>query len=360
MREILANLERWRREDEAVALATLVRVEGSAPQVAGARMWVTCNGEMTGSVSGGCVESDVYERALEVLDCGQPVLAQYGVADELDLGVGLSCGGVIDVLIEPLVITEVWQRLLQALEQHQPAALAVGLMPRPLLGRKLVVVRDQDATGSIDSRLDPWVVTEALRLQANGGTCVVTGPWMDGEATIFIEGFAPPRRLLIIGATHTAVALCHLGKALDFHITIIDPRTLYATAERFPEADRIIHAWPAEALDAAPIDANTCIAVLAHDPKLDLPALARALRSEAGYVGVMGSRKTHERRRAELRKAGFSERELLRLHAPIGLDIGARTPEEISVAIIAEMLAVRYGRHAAGLTEKRDLADAAP
>ncbi len=360
MKEILASLERWRREDEAVALATLVRVEGSAPQVPGARMWVTRNGEMVGSVSGGCVESDVYERALQVLDGGQPVLAHYGIADELDLGVGLSCDGVIDVLIEPLVATEVWQHLLQALDQHQPAALAVGLTPQPLLGRKLVVVGNRPAAGSIDPSLDPWVVTEARRQLANGGTCVTTRPWTDGEATIFIEGFAPPRRLLIIGATHTAVALCHMGKALDFHITVIDPRTLYATAERFPEADQIVHAWPAEALDAVPIDAGTCIAVLAHDPKLDLPGLARALRSEAGYIGVMGSRRTHERRRAELRKAGFSERDLLRLHAPIGLDIGARTPEEIALSILAEMLAVRGGRHAASLTSRRGLADAAP
>lgn len=345
MREILAHLSRWQQENEQIALATLVRVHGSAPQPPGARMCLTRSGKMAGSVSGGCVENDVFERALQVLDGGQPVLARYGIADELGLEVGLTCGGVIDVLIEPFVAAEAWHSLLQALEKQRPAALAIGLTPPPLLGRRLAVVGD-DAVGSIEPSLDQQVIASAHRLLANGGTCVVARPWQSDEATIFIESFPPLRRLFIIGATHTAVALCRLAKAVGFHVTVIDPRSLYATGERFPEADQIVNCWPAEALDAATLDGNAYVAVLAHDPKLDLPALRRALRSEAAYIGVMGSRRTHERRSMELRQAGFSDVDLRRLRAPIGLDIGARTPGEIALATLAEMVAIRSGRDA--------------
>jgi xanthine dehydrogenase accessory factor len=358
MRELLAHLSRWQREDEQIAMATLVRVQGSAPQPPGARMCSTRSGKLVGSVSGGCVESDVFERALQVLDSGKAVLAPYGIADNLGLEVGLTCGGVIDVLIEPFVPVETWHALLEALENQRPAALAIGLTPPLLLGRRLAVVDDETAVGSIDPSLDRHVIASAHHLLANGGTCLLARPWQGGEATIFIEGFPAPRRLFIIGATHTAVALCRLAKAVGFHITVVDPRTLYATAERFPDADQIVHSWPAEALAAATLDGNACVAVLAHDPRLDLPALAQALRSKAGYIGVMGSRRTHERRIAQLRQEGFCDDDVLRLYAPIGLDIGARAPEEIALAILAEMLAVRYGKGATALGSRRAIIDA--
>ena len=352
MRDVFAALDRWQQQDGDIALATLVVVRGSAPRVPGARLCVTRSGRMAGSVSGGCVENDVFERALEVLDRGQPVVASYGIADEFAFQVGLSCGGRIDVLIEPFVATAAWQALRHTLEQQQPAALAIGLTPSSLLGRKLTVLSHDAAVGCIDPTLDPQVTAEARRLLLEGGTRVLTVPWSGEEATIFIEAFPPPLRLFVVGATHTAIALCRMAKGLGFRVTIIDARSLYATPERFPEADELLRASPGEVLDAADLGAYSYVVILTHDPKFDLPALARALRSEARYIGVMGSRSTHARRRQQLQEEGFSAADLARIRAPIGLDLGARTPEEIALAILAEMLAVRSGTDGRPLSER--------
>ncbi|MFQ5666613.1 MAG: XdhC family protein [Candidatus Binatia bacterium] len=354
MRDILADLERWREQDEHIALATLVAVRGSAPRAPGARLCLTRSGRMAGSVSGGCVENDVFARALQVLDHGQPVVASYGIADEFAVQVGLSCGGRIDVLIEPFGASDAWHALRHALEQQRPAALAVGLTPSSLLGRKLAVVGSHATVGCIDPSLDQQVRTEARRLLVEGGTRVLTIPWSDKEATVFVEAFPPPLRLFVVGATHTAIALCRLAKGLGFHVTILDARSLYATTERFPEADEILCGTPGNTLQVATLDEYAYVVVLTHDPKFDVPALAHALRSGARYIGVMGSRGTHARRRERLQQEGFSEGALARIRAPIGLDLGARTPEEIALAILAEMLAVRSGRSGRPLSERRD------
>jgi xanthine dehydrogenase accessory factor len=351
MKDIFAAVDRWEQQGEEIAIATLVGVHGSAPRTSGARFCLTRSGKMAGSVSGGCVENDVFERALEVLDHGQAVVTSYGIADEDAFQVGLSCGGTIDVLIEPFAPTAAWQALREALQQHQPAALAIGLTPSLLLGRKLAVLHDATA-GGIDPTLDAQVVVEARHLFLQGGTSVLTVPWSGEDATIFVEAFAPPLRLFIVGATHTAIALCRMAKCLGFRISIVDARSMYATAERFPEADELLWALPGEVLEAAKLDAYSYVVVLTHDPKFDVPALARALRSEARYIGVMGSRGTHARRRQHLQEQGFGDVDLGRIRAPIGLDLGARTPEEIAVAILAEMLAVRYGRDGRPLSER--------
>jgi xanthine dehydrogenase accessory factor len=352
MKEILGDLDRWQREDEEIALATLVRLRGSAPRLPGARLCLTRSGKMVGSVSGGCVENEVYERAMRVLDSAQPELVSYGIADEMGFEVGLSCGGSIDVLIEPFSAGDVWKVVRQALEDQQPAALSIGLSPGALLGRKLAVGAE-DALGSIDPSLDQEVAAQARRLLLNGGTRVLTLPWRGEQGSIFIEAFPPPSRLFIVGATHTAMPLCRMAKGLGFRVSVIDARSTFATGERFPEADELQRAWPDDALHGAVLDAYAYVVVLTHDPKFDLPTLALALRSQARYIGVIGSRVTHERREAELRQRGFTEGDLARIRAPIGLDIGARTPEEIAVAILAEMLAVRYGRDGRPLRERR-------
>jgi xanthine dehydrogenase accessory factor len=308
---------------------------------------------MAGSVSGGCVENDVFERAMQVLDGGQPVVASYGIADELGFQVGLSCGGSIDVLIEPFTATEAWQALRQAVESQRPAALAIGLTPTSLLGRKLAVLGDDTAVGSIDPSLDQQVAAEARRLLLEGGTRVLALPWRGEESTIYIEAFPPPLRLFIVGATHTAIALCRMAKGLGFRVSVIDARSTFASGERFPDADEVLRAWPDDVLDEATLDAYSYVVVLTHDPKFDLPTLARALRSGARYIGAMGSKDTHERRKAHLRQQGFTEADLARIRAPIGLDIGGRTPEEIALAILAEILAVRYGRDGRALGERR-------
>jgi xanthine dehydrogenase accessory factor len=351
MREIFFHLDRWQRRAEDIALATVVQLSGPAPRPSGARFGVTRSGKMAGSVSGGCVESDVFEHALRVLDDGRPALVHYGAADEAGFDVGLACGGSIDVLIEPFAPTEAWQAVREALEGHRPAALCVGLAPDALLGRKLAVLDDGSCAGSVDPALDGPLIAEARRLLLEGGATVLDLPWQGEEGRVFVEAFPQQPRLFIVGATHTAIPLCRMAKELGFRVAVIDVRSAFATEERFPEADELIRTWPDEALEAARLDAAAHVVALTHDPKFDLPALATALRSEAGYIGALGSRVTHERRKAQLREQGFGDAELARIRTPVGLDIGSRTPGEIALSILAEMVAARRGRDGRPLFE---------
>jgi xanthine dehydrogenase accessory factor len=342
MKDILAELDLWQRDREEIAIATLVRLRGSAPRRPGARLCVTRGGRMAGSVSGGCVENAILDRARAVLDGGAAVLASYGIADDVAFRVGLSCGGAIDVLIEPFRPTAPWQAARHAVEHERPAVLAVALGPAALLGRQLALLEDGSTVGSIDPGLDRQVSADAQRLLPVGGTRVITVAWQGGEASVFLEGFTPPPRLFIVGATHVAVSLCRMAKELGFRVSVIDARGVFATAERFPDTDELLEEWPDRVLAERRLDARSYVVILTHDPKFDVPALALTLRSAAGYIGIIGSRKTHERRRARLRtEHGFTDAELDRIHAPIGLAIGAETPQEIALAIIAEMVAVR-------------------
>ncbi len=353
MREVLSDLEKWQQAHEQIALATLVRVRGSAPRLPGARMCVTRSGRMAGSVSGGCVENDVFEHAMQVLDSGQPRLTTYGITDEIGLQVGLSCGGSIDVLIEPFIAAEAWEATRQAVADQRPAALCIGLAPVTLLGRKLAVRPDGTTAGSIDRAVDGEVGAAARELLATGGTRILAVPWQGQEARIYIEAFPPPPRLFIVGATHIAAVLCRMAKGLGFRVIVIDPRGLYATRERFPDADELLTEWPHAVLDGANLDAFSYVVVLTHDPKFDVPTLATALRSQARYIGVMGNRRTFAHRKARLIEQGFGEAEVSRIRAPIGLDLGGRTPDEMALAILAEMTAVRYGKTGHPLAEEK-------
>ena len=344
MTELFADLDRWSRDGEEIALATLVAVRGSAPRLPGARMGLTRSGKLSGSVSGGCVENDVLEHGAKVLADGRPALVTYGIADEQGWEVGLSCGGSIDVLIEPFRDDELWRALRGAVENRAPAAWAIGLAPAELLGRKLLVLGDDATCGAIDPALDPEVIAEARRLLPEEGTRTLALPRGDTEARIFVEALPPLFRLFIVGATHIATHLCRLACQVGFRVTVIDPRTPFASTERFPEADEVLRAWPGEVLGEATLDAYAYVVTLTHDFKIDIPALTCALRSEARYVGALGSRGTHARRVERLVETGFGEDELARIRAPIGLDLGGRRPEEIALAILAEMLAVRHGR----------------
>ena len=352
MREILADLDRWGEQKEEIALATLIRVRGGAPRRPGARLCLTRTGKMAGSVSGGCVENDVYERAVQVLDSGQPVVASYGISDELGIEVGLSCGGSIDVLIEPFAADEAWQTVRQAVEAQRAVALALGLAPAILAGRKLAVRNDGTVVGSIDPSVDQEVTAAARRLLLQAGTRLLTLASQGAEAMVFVEAFAPPLRLFIVGATHAAIALCRMAKGLGFRVIVIDARGVYATRERFADADELLVAAPGAVLEQAALDSSSHVVILTHDAKFDVPALAVALRSGAGYIGIMGSRATHTRRRVQLAQQGFTATDFVRIRAPIGLDLGACTPEEIALAILAEMVAVRYGRDGRALTDK--------
>jgi xanthine dehydrogenase accessory factor len=353
MRDILSHLDRWHRRAEEIALATVVEVRGSAPRPAGARLAVTRSGGMAGSVSGGCVESDVFERALQVLDDGRPALVEYGAADDESFAVGLACGGSIDVLIEPFEPAEAWRVLRGALDRHEPAALCIGLAPEALLGRQLVLSADGGRAGGVDPALDAALAAEARGRLGDAGASVVELSWRGETARAFVEVFQPPLRLYIVGATHTAIPLCRMAKELGYRVSVIDARSIFATDERFPEADELIHAWPDEAFEKVELDAAAHVVTLTHDPKFDLPALALALRSHAGYIGALGSRATHRRRVAQLRERGFDDADLARIRIPVGLDIGGRTPEEVALSILAELVAARRGRDGRPLRERR-------
>jgi xanthine dehydrogenase accessory factor len=352
METILAHLDHWQREGEEIAIATVVRMAGSAPRMPGARMCMTRSGKVVGSVSGGCVETDVLEHARLVLDAGRPALVNYGIADELGLRVGLSCGGSIDVLIEPFVEDEAWHALRHAYEARRPAALAVALAPGDLLGRKLVVPGAGPAVGSIAPDLDESVAAAARDMLGRDGTRVLNIP-RDGEtAEVFVQSLPLPFRLYVVGATDTAVRLCTMAKEVGFHITVIDARETFATRDRFPAVDELLLAWPQDVLKDLPLDEHAYVVTLTHDPKFDIPALTYALRSGARYIGAMGSRKTHERRKARLLEEGFTDAEVDRIHAPIGLDIGGHTPAEMALSILAEIVAARYGRQGGPLQRR--------
>jgi xanthine dehydrogenase accessory factor len=299
------------------------------------------------------IGSDVYARAMQVLDSRQPVVASYGIPDELGVAVGLSCGGTIDVLIEPFVDEDIWNSIRRAVEQQRPAAVAVGLAPPALIGRKLALLDEARTLGAIDASLDGQILAAVRAAWRQGAAEVLRLPWGGEEASVFIEVLPPPLRLFIVGATQIAIALCRMAKGLGFWVSIIDARGTYATRERFPEADEILLAEPGESLQRARLDAYSYVVILTHDPKFDIPALVRSLRADTAYIGVMGSRGTHGRRVALLQHDGFTDADLGRIRAPIGLDIGARSPEEIALAILAEMVAVRHQRDGSALCERK-------
>ena len=309
MREILGDLRRWRaRGDERVVIATLVGARGSAPRPVGSKLAVSERGELAGSVSGGCVESEVYEEAQAALAGGEPKLLSYGISDEQAWSVGLPCGGEIDVFVERAS----WEELTPVL-----AAIESG---------------------------ERFTRTTVL----------------DDEGREFVEEYGPPPLLLVFGAVDTAEALCKAAKQLGWRTVVADARSKFATAERIPSADELLVEWPDQVLAHTEPDAWTAVVVLTHEDRFDIPALAGALRSDAFYVGALGARKNQERRRERLLEEGLSEEEIDRIAGPVGLDIGAETPAETAVSILAEILAVRAGRSGGSLKRSKGRIHAEP
>ncbi|HSC51175.1 MAG TPA: XdhC family protein [Gaiellaceae bacterium] len=300
MRELAETIERWRARGDRVALATVVATRRSAPRPVGAKLAVSERGELFGSVSGGCVESDVALAAGEVIADGTPRLLSYGIEDELAWSVGLPCGGEIDVFVEPFD----------------------GELPGE--GVTLTVLEGERAGERVEADVPP------------GPSRVLE---LDG-VRVFAEVLEPPPRLLVVGATDTAEELCRAAKALGWRTAVLDPRPALVTRERLPSPDELTVAWPDE-LEAAP---DTAVVVLTHEERLDVPALTKALAGDPFYVGAIGSRRTQEKRRERLLEAGLDEEQLERLAGPAGLDLGAHTPAETAVSILAEVLAVRAGR----------------
>ena len=368
MREVLPDLLRWWREGASVGVGTVVATWKSAPRQPGASMLVGPEGEAVGSVSGGCVEGAVYELAQEVVESGTPALQRYGVSDEDAYAVGLTCGGILDVWVET-ISRETFPELGDVaadIEAGRPVAVVTVVEhPDPSrLGRRLIVRAEDDLSGRSGSlgspRLDDAVTDDARGLLATGHSETLTyGP--DGERRgegmrVFVDVHAPAPRMLVFGAIDFAAACARMGKFLGYTVTVCDARPVFATASRFPDADEVVVDWPHRYLEAEAqagrVDARTVLCVLTHDPKFDVPLLEVALRlPEVAYIGAMGSRRTHEDRLDRLREIGMTETEVDRLSSPIGLDLGARTPEETAVSIAAEIIAVRWGGQGSRLTD---------
>ncbi len=364
MRDVLAELMSIWRAGGTAGIATVVRTVRSAPRPPGAAMVVAPDGTVAGSVSGGCVEAAVYELATEVMRTGRPQLQRYGVSADDPFAVGLTCGGEIDVFAEPIsqATFPQLQTLADDISAHRPTAVAtVVAHPDPAwIGRRLAITADS-VDGSLGSaRSDVAVTDDARGLLAAGRTGVLTygpdGQRQDVGMEVFVASHAPPPRMLIFGAIDFAAALARQGAFLGYWVTVCDARPAFATPARFPTADEVVVDWPHRYLagqaEQGAIDARTVICVLTHDPKFDVPVLQVALRlPQVGYVGAMGSRHTHDDRLNRLRAAGLTEIELSRLASPIGLDLGARTPEETAVSIAAEIIARFWGGGGRPLTE---------
>lgn len=339
MRDLMEQLDRWLEEGKEIALATVIQTWGSSPRGVGAKMAITAAGEIAGSVSGGCVESAVAEAGLQALESRQPRLLHFGVADEQAWEVGLACGGQIEVFVQPLDVA--FYRMAQAaLAQERTCAIATLLSGPPGASGKALIVRPD---GGYEGNLDSWPAQVAQRaLQA-----LQAGRSQRADiqgAQVFCEVYLPPPTLVMVGGVHIAIALANLARTLGYRTIVIDPRGAFGSAERFPHADRLIQAWPDEALRQIELDADTALVMLTHDPKLDDPALSVALPSPAFYVGALGSQKTQKARQERLLREGVDPAQLRRLRGPVGLEIGAQTPEEIALAILAEVVAARRGR----------------
>jgi xanthine dehydrogenase accessory factor len=309
MREIASDIGRWHaRGDAKVAVATVVATRGSAPRPVGSKLAISERGELAGSVSGGCVENEVYEAAKGVLGGAPAQVLSYGISDEQAWSVGLPCGGEIDVFVEQMALAE----------------------------------------------------AEELAARVERGERFTRTTVLDESGNEFVEEFGPPPLLLVFGAVDTAEALCRAAKQLGWRTVVADARAKFATRERIPSADELLVEWPDEVLARVEPDDRTAVIVLTHEDRFDIPALVGALRSDAFYVGALGARRNQERRRARLLEEGMSEEDIDRIAGPTGLDIGAESPAETAISILGEILAVRAGREGGRLKTSKGRIHAEP
>ncbi|MET8291003.1 MULTISPECIES: XdhC family protein [Streptomyces] len=358
MLDIADQLSRWCEQGRAFAVATVVAVHGSAPRQPGAALAVDVDGAVIGSVSGGCVEAAVYDLCREALASATCTLQRFGYSDEDAFAVGLTCGGVLDIFVQPVIPTE-RAELVGALATAAAAdAVAVARVvrgPADLMGGALFVRADGSCAGGFgDPALEATARAEATVFLDTGRTGTIEigarGSRCGEPLTLLVESIAPTPRMLVFGAIDFAAALVRIGKYLGYHVTVCDARPLFVTPARFPEADEVVADWPHRYLESQALDGRTVICALTHDAKFDIPLLQRALRLPIAYIGAMGSRRTHLQRLGLLRESGVTEAELARLHSPIGLALGARTPEETAVSIAAEIVAHRRGGSGRPLT----------
>jgi xanthine dehydrogenase accessory factor len=362
VRDVLGDLLRWWRADQPVGMATVVGTWKSAPRQPGATMLVGPDSAAVGSVSGGCVEAAVYELGLEAIANGTPQLVKYGVSDDDAFEVGLTCGGIIEIYVERVSPAEFPElgAVAETIEAGRPVAVATLVRDTgDRLGRRIVVWPDH-VSGSFGSDHFDGAVVEDVRGMLAAG---LTGPRRYGsdgerlgdEVTVFVSSYAPAPRMLVFGAIDFAAALARQGALLGYRVTVCDARPVFATARRFPGAEVVVdwpHRYLTNEIEAGRVDGRTVVCVLTHDPKFDIPVLRVALNHPFAYVGAMGSRRTHSDRVAGLLEDGLPESALQRLNSPIGLDLGARTPEETAVSIAAEIIAASWGGTGRRLSER--------
>ena len=350
MDEIFEKLETWRGQGSDVAMATVVKTSGSTPRHEGAKLLVRGNGQLVGSVSGGCVETDVALHAQEALQAGAPRLVSYGISDEMGISVGLACGGSIEVLIEPLATS--MDPIADLVQREVPVAIGTVLRPEELTGRRVWLARGELHGSLGDETLERAFRENAARLLRSGQSKTLAATSGGGaQAELFIDTYPAPPTLLIFGGVHVGIPLTKFAKILGYRVHVIDPRGVFATRERFAEADELIIERPEDYLARTEVNENSYVVVLTHDPKFDEPVLEHVVNSRASYVGAIGSRKTNQDRMARLEAQGVSRELLARIHSPIGLDIGSQIPEEIALAIMAEIVAARYGKAGTSLRE---------
>ncbi|MCB9137184.1 MAG: XdhC family protein [Caldilineaceae bacterium] len=336
--QLWEQIDAWRKAGERVALATLVKVYGSAPQGLGAKMAISAGGSMVGSVSGGCVEGAVVQSALTVLEGGPPQLVAYGIDDDWARGVGLACGGAIEVFINELPAPgeNDYATLLHAAQRNKQPAVLITALAGPYPGKTLLLTDGEPAAGGLLELLNDDELTAVMRQ-----SMVLQPARMQlYDHDLFFDVYRPPKRLFIIGAVHTAIALVGFARTLGFETYVLDARGAFATPERFPHAHHLLVGWPGDTLAQLDLDASSYVVVLTHDAKIDNPALIQALAGPARYIGALGSLRTHAARSDELRRLGAADEQIARIHAPIGLDLGGRRPEEIALAIMAEIVSV--------------------
>jgi len=375
VREIIDDIDRWRTAGKKVAVARVIKIEGSGPRDPGAAMAVNQDGEVAGSVSGGCVEGAVVSEALEIIASGGPGrMVSFGYSDDEAFAVGLTCGGTIRLFIEPLDwrlsvddAMSLYERFRDLVRRDVPVALAT-IVEGPGVGSKLMVVRENDteiAEGTLGHPELDRVVARDTAGELEAGRTGVRHYGPEGQATpedlvdtptlsVFVESFSPPPQMWIFGAVDFTAALGRVAKALGYRVTVCDAREIFATKRRFPMADEVVVSWPTPMFESRghALGPRDAVCILTHDPKFDVPAVQGALSSRVGYIGVMGSRKTHAKRLERLAEVGVNDpADLARLMSPIGLDLGGRTPEETAVAICAEIIARRTGHGASSLRD---------
>lgn len=341
MRNLLDQIEAWLINDQSVALATVIKTWGSSPRPVGSGMAVTAEGQILGSVSGGCVEGAVIDAALEVLKSGNPKRLHFGVADSEAWEVGLACGGEIDVFVRnfDLPKLESWKTAFQTDKPFHSALLVNG--SENLVGEELLLLDDGSIVTPGFSSEQKEIINKSIQEGADKEKPATPGFIENDLGEVFYQLIQKKPTLIVVGGVHIAVHLVKFANILGFDVIVIDPRRLFGTGERFPEVKQVINEWPGKAFQKLQVDQSTAIVMLTHDPKIDDPALEIALASPAFYIGALGSRRTHQKRLDRLSASGIDNDRLSIVHAPVGLDLGGKLPEEIALAVIAEIVKVR-------------------